>query len=55
MVGDLYMQNDVENYFSEMARQLGWKPAPKMVEARARKTDWAVFAPGLKPALAVLL
>ena len=39
MVGSLWNQNDNENYFSQMAQQLGWKPSPKMVEARARKTE----------------
>ena len=43
MVGSLWDQNDNENYFSQMAQQLGWKPSPRMVEARARKTDWAMM------------
>jgi hypothetical protein len=31
----------VENYFSELAQQMGYKPSERMVEARARRVDWA--------------
>ena len=37
----MFSQKDVENYFSELAQQMGYKPSERMVEARARRVDFS--------------
>jgi len=37
--GRVYNQRDIENYFSELVSMLGYKPAMRMIEAKARKVD----------------
>jgi hypothetical protein len=36
----MYNQRDIENYFSELASLLGYKPSQRMIEGKARQVDF---------------
>jgi len=36
-----FNQRDVENYFSQLAQQLGYKPPARMLEIKSQQADWS--------------
>jgi hypothetical protein len=40
-----FNQRDVENYFSQLAQQIGHKPSARMLEPRSQSIDRGTQAP----------